>query len=259
MNSHTIRHRTIAFLLGVLCYLPISARVPAAEAIEIESHEYLETIGEAQQVIQWCVEKTDNTRMLWKNKNEFSVIQSSGRYDSVMWKGINLSEETSISALRKGDTIIIEGKLKGVPIDKTVTIDAVPWYQSMSWSLRNLVLSGNEKLVFWTLRPDTFKEHKMVARKTGEEEIQINGTTHSTVKLEVRLKGLLSPFWHSTYWYRKDDAVWLRYEGPSGPPGNPMIVIEYRHTNDRCNIEPVPMSANQGFHGSHNAHGQAGE
>jgi hypothetical protein len=203
---------------------------------DIESHEYMETVGDAQQVIQWCVEKSDDTRMLWKTRDECSLIETSGPYATVRWRDTNTADNTSITALREGNAIVIKGMLNGIPIDHAVAIDEAPWFQSMSWSLHSLILSRDEQTEFWALRPDTMKAHKLVAKKAKKETLHIGGDTVPAIRIEVRLKGMLSPFWHSNYWFRRTDGVWLRYEGPSGPPGRPPIVIEYRKPSDPCNI-----------------------
>jgi len=239
------KRRVLPSALTAMCLLLAIATAREARCAETESHEYLETIGDNQQIVNWCVEKSDNTRMFWKNDYEFSVIQSSGTYASISWEGTNRKDDTTISAHRQGDTIVLEGTLRGDPISKTMAIDAAPWYQSLSWSLRRLVLSDDKQTEFWTLRPDTLEKHKMVAKKMGEEEVQIEGVSVPAIRLEVRLKGMLSPFWSSTYWYRKTDGVWLRYEGPSGPPGKPMIFIEYRKATALCSGQSQLPAAGQ--------------
>lgn len=260
MNTDTPNktRRALTLALTAFCLLITIAAARQAWCAETESHEYLETIGDTRQIVHWCVEKSDNTRMFWKNEDEFSVIQSSGPYASISWEGTNRKDDTTISAHRQGDTIVLEGTLRGDPISKTVAIDTAPWYQSLSWSLRRLVLSDDTQIEFWTMRPDTLEIHKMVARKKGEEEMPIEGATGPVVKLEVRLKGMLSPFWSSTYWYRKTDGVWLRYEGPSGPPGKPMIHIEYQKSTARCNSRNQWPSAGQLENGSQGTHDQTG-
>jgi hypothetical protein len=232
--THKKKVRVLTSALTAMCLLLTITVAREAWCTETESHEYLETIGDTRQIVNWCVEKSDNTRMFWKNENEFSVIQFSGTYASISWEGTNRKDDTTVSAHRQGNTIVLEGTLRGDPIKKTMAIDEAPWYQSLSWSLRRLVLSDDKQTEFWTLRPDTLEKHKMVAKKMGEEEVQIEGVSVPAVRLEVRLKGMLGPFWSSTYWYRKTDGVWLRYEGPSGPPGKPMILIEYRNSTAHC-------------------------
>ena len=229
---------TVALLLSF-------AMARLAGCAEIESYEYLETVGDTQLAVQWCAEKSKNTRLLWQTRDEVSLIETRGPFDTARWHGRNTAENTDISAFRQGDAILVKGKLKGKAIDKTIAIDAAPWFQSMSWSLRSLVLSKDEQLELWTLRPDTLKAHKLVARKIGTEELQIGEKTVAGIKIELRVKGLLGPFWSSYYWFRETDGVWLRYKGVSGAAGNPALRIEYQRPSAPCDIATAALTAQQ--------------
>jgi hypothetical protein len=46
--------------------------------------------------------------------------------------------------------------------------------------------------------------------------------------VELRLGGVLALFWKSSSWFRRSDGVFLRFEGPSGPPGAPAVVVGNR-------------------------------
>ncbi len=253
--ARTLPKRTTALIAAMLLSL---AMARPAGCAEIESYKYLETVGDTRQPIQWCVEKSENTRLLWQTRDEVSLIETRGPFDTARWHGRNTAEDTDISAFRQGDTIRIKGKLKGKAVDKTIAIDNAPWFQSMSWSLRRLVLSDDEQMELWTLRPDTMKAYKLVARKIGKEELQIGGKTVTGINIEIRLKGLLSPFWSSHYWFRETDGVWLRYKGVSEAAGNPALRIVYQGPSAPCDIAAAVLANSQPFPESHDMHGRTG-
>lgn len=238
MTLNTTRRMTA--LIGAIL-LSLALARPAV-CTEMESYEYLETVGDIQQSIQWCVAKSENTRLLWHTQDEVSLIETRGPFDTEHWRGRNTAEGTSISAFRQGNTIHIQGQLKGNAIDKTIAIDAAPWFQSMSWSLRRLALSNDEQLELWTLRPDTLKAYKLVAQKIGKEALQIGDKTVVGIKIEIRLKGILGAFWSGQYWFRETDGVWLRYKGVSGTAGNPTIRIEYQRPSAPCDMAATDPS-----------------
>ena len=66
----------------------------------------------------------------------------------------------------------------------------------------------------------------MIANKEGEEEIKIGNKKYHTVKIKVTLKGWLSMFWHSYYWFRKNDGVFVKFEGVRGGPFTPKTTIQ---------------------------------
>ena len=251
--------RAIRWIVSLSALILLSwASVPETWCADIESHSYLKTLGNKQLEIQWCVEKSENTRMLWKTSEEYSLIETKGPFATTRWQGANETEDTSIVALRNGDSITIQGVFKGEPIDRTTSIDAAPWFQSMSWSLRSLILCDDAQMEFWTLRPDTMKAYKLVAKKIQKEALQVGGKTLSAIKIEVRPSGILSPFWHSYYWFRETDGVWLGSKSPSGPPGKPHITIEYRRPSQACTISAEIPSPRQLSNGSHDTHDQTG-
>ena len=100
--------------------------------------------------------------------------------------------------------------------------DALPWYQATSLSLRDLVSSPERERRFWTIRLDTLTVHQLKATKKGVER---SGTDDPLLRIRLSLPGLLAPFWQSDYWFTLPEAVFFRFEGPSGPPGSPQTIV----------------------------------
>ena len=118
--------------------------------------------------------------------------------------------------------------MNGKAIDGTKQIDGLPWYQTVTFSLRPMVMSKEQDSVsFWTLRPDTLALVKLRAIKETEEQIQVNNSTVKAQRVRVTPDNeLLSFFWQGNYWFRSQDGVFVKFEGINGPPGTPKTVIE---------------------------------
>ena len=131
-----------------------------------------------------------------------------------------------IIAARKGDSIHIEGMRFGKEYSKTINIDERPWYQPLSFSLGDFLDSGATKTSFWIIRADEIKVIALTAEKMGAEDVFFNGSGIPAQKIEVRADGFYSSFWHATYWYRKSDNLFLRYQSTHGLPGSAETIVE---------------------------------
>ena len=88
-----------------------------------------------------------------------------------------------------------------------------------------MATSDETQQVFWTIRYNTLKAHKVKAIKKGVESIASIDGPKELLHIRLSLTGLLSPFWKSDYWFSLPEFVFYRFKGPSGPPGSPMTVI----------------------------------
>ena len=109
----------------------------------------------------------------------------------------------------------MRGRLKGRSIDKTFEIDASPWYQATSLSLRDLVASDETERLFWTLRLDTLGAHKIRAIKQGMQTVETAGQPETVLRIRLTLPGLLAPFWKSDCWFSMPEGIFFRFEGPA--------------------------------------------
>ena len=144
--------------------------------------------------------------------------------ETVSWL-LREKKNTEIRVERNGNTLHIYGKEAGNYLDETYTIDQRPWYQPLSYSLTRFLFSEDESVSFWTIRQDTLDLVSIEAKKIGLETIVINNEEVPAIKVEIRLAGFLSPFWHATYWYREENGQFLKYSAVSGPPGSDKTMI----------------------------------
>lgn len=225
---------TLVFFYGLTCC--------PARAAAVESYRYEEIIGGVVKGIRWCVNKSEPVRLLYQNKEEKYITRTDESSATVEWEMEKKSEDTCLHARRQPRAIVIQGRLKGRRIAKELTIDDAPWYQATSWSLRAFVLSSQDEIRFWTVRNETLEVHKIRAVKKHHEILDLNGKKEDAVQVELRLTGLLAPFWKSSYWFRATDGVFLRFEGPSGPPGSPVMVVEYRGPAAPCKLRALELT-----------------
>ena len=116
---------------------------------------------------------------------------------------------------------------------KTLKIDGTDWYQASSLSLCGFVASAEKETIFWTIRSDTLTGHQIKAVKQSVETVDVKGSMQKAVRIELSLTGLLSYFWKSDYWFSVHEGVFLKFQGPSGPPGSPVTTI----THTQCSSE----------------------
>lgn len=223
---------------------------------ELEAHGYISTKGDERAKILWCLDKSHPNRLYYRENDAWSITQTNKFSDTYCWTNVDTAGKAKIHAERRGNLIIIEGQQNGEQIRKEIAIDNAPWYQATSWSLRRFIVSGEKRVQFWSIRPDKLKAYKINAIRECEEILPIKNSRFRAVRVELRLKGMLAPFWRSRYWFRKKDGVFLRFEGPGGPPGAPQLVVEYHENSPKYNMIEIQVLTHKLDYCSHDAHGQ---
>jgi hypothetical protein len=213
-------------LLTVCLGTDFAAAAPSGTMTREEVHYYREVVGTAVRNVQWRLRKGEHLTLTYTSPIEKNVTTTDREYETLSWHVIRDNGRTDFLARRDGDTIVVHGRFKGAPLDRTLNIDEAPWYQAISLSLRGLLASGDTDRVFWIIRYDTLKVHKIKAIKSGTERLQADeGRLRTLAHIRLTLTGLLAPFWKSDYWFTTPGDVFYRFQGPSGPPGAPMITI----------------------------------
>lgn len=216
-----LRSVRFALLLATLCLLS----PPTAGAAGPQTFHYLQRTGEQSQSFSLTLEPGPPLRLKAEGPRERHQTVMESDYSTRRWQLTQSAEGTDIQARREGDSLLLSGRLRGEPVERRQAIDAAPWYQALSISLRNLLDQRVGALEFWTLRPDTLEVHKVRAVRQALETLEIDGEPVAAWRIELRLTGLKALFWRSHYWLRQSDGVFLRYRGPSGPPGQPLTEV----------------------------------
>ncbi len=176
-------------------------------------------------VLDWRLEEDEPFRLVADIGAERDITRVDSRLATKSWQVSDPENDSDFRVWREGDELRFEGRFRGEPLDRTEKIDPAPWYQALSISLRPLIDASSSEMEFWSLRPGTLGAHKLRVSRQGEEVLEVLGEKAPAVKLEIRLTGLKSMLWSCHYWLRKSDGLFLRYEGPSGPPGWPMTRV----------------------------------
>lgn len=217
------RINAICVLLGMILAFCTSIESTASISLlplDPSQAHYLEVTGGDRKPFDWKVTQRGDG-------NVVVVMESNGvRFENfcrktgetLEWRYSN-GAQTQIFAKRTENQIIIHGTRLGKPVDEIIEIDERPWYQPLSYSLRNFLFSDQQQTSFWTIRTETLDVHALNAKKIREEKIDTVAGPTIANHVEVRLDGILSALWHATYWYRGVDGLFLRYHSVHGAVG----------------------------------------
>ncbi|MDT8421909.1 MAG: hypothetical protein RQ754_15895 [Desulfuromonadales bacterium] len=189
------------------------------------STRYLETTGEEQKIFQLTLHATTPLTLTYQNDKESGLTTFGPDLATRHWQLESADHQTRIAAVRRNETLSIEGTLSGEPIMRTLDLGDLPWYQALSVSLRAIIEHPQGPREFWILRPDTLDLHHMQVSELIARTLELEGQVIPTWRLTIRLTGWQSYLWHAHYWLRQTDGRFVKYEGVSGPPGTPATVI----------------------------------
>lgn len=189
-----------------------------------EHYMYTENNGGKHDVFAWGLLLSEYATVVSESDNERSVNNCRLNGETTRWE--IKKTDMDVVAVRQEKTIVFRGKMQGRAVEQTIAIDGLPWYQPLSFSLRNFLQSKKDSVDFWMIRPDKLEPVKMRATRQSSEKIEVNKREENAVRVEVRLTGLLAGLWSCQYWFRQEDGVFLKYEGVHGPPGTPKTVIQ---------------------------------
>lgn len=225
-----------AFSFACLTMLLIPCAAQAAQ----EQHRYRESTGANTTQFDWTMDRADGIRILASEPASRFLTQCNDDGSTVPWQ-IN-DTQRNIQARREGDRLLLSGTAAGQTYAEAHDLDAAPWYQALSYSLRVWLASDAERVEFWTLRPDTLDAVKLRARRMGVEPLETRGGPVQAIHVELRANGVLAPFWKADYWFRADNRLFIRYQGVNGLPGTPETVIELLPAANAARTASIPSS-----------------
>jgi hypothetical protein len=215
-------HHWLLWLLAISLTIAVTIAGFPVYASHDEVYRYREESGDTIKDVQWHLTKDDQYTLTCSSPDAKHITVTDNKYNTRRWQMSSTDGDTLLMAERTGQTIAIHGRFEGHTVDKILTIDDHPWYQATSLSLREFVASADTQRLFWTIRLKTMKIYKLKAIKKDVEPSEANG---DLLHIRLTLPGLLSPFWKSDYWFALPDGVFYRFQGPSGPPGSPLITV----------------------------------
>lgn len=203
----------------VLCLLP--GLVTAAQ----ERHRYLEITGGKAIQFDWSAEQYAGGLRIVASEpgKQFLTLCDTDGVTSY-W---HLSDALhDIQAERNGDRLVLHGSRYGQTYTEEHRLDASPWFQAMSYSLRAWLATDAESIEFWSLRPDTLEPVKLQATRLDNQRIETRAGSMEAIPVRVRAVGLLAALWKADYWFRAADRVFVRYQAVNGLPGTAETIIE---------------------------------
>ena len=215
-----------AFFCGLLLHLFLSCPCQSSAAEVLEQHLYQRSFGTKISTIAWQRLAGESERIVSEIGSEIDETEMGANLATRAWQISDPEKNTHLRIERQGERLRLKGRFKGERIEDEKRIDEAPWFQTMSISFRPFLASEDKQIRFWFVRPDTLDVHKLRAEKQGFEELLIQGLPVRAQNLELRLSGLAAPFWKANYWFRAEDHLFLRYQGPGGLPGTPKIEVE---------------------------------
>lgn len=91
------------------------------------------------------------------------------------------------------------------------------WYQPLGFCFFDFACSEDTSRQFFMVNQKDLEPVKMVIKKKGTEIINLHNKEVPALKAELRLSGILAPFWSGTYWLNPENGILLRYIGTFGP------------------------------------------
>lgn len=206
--------------------LPLLALVlVAAPLAAAERHVYRETRGDTVSSYVWVLAaEGDQYRITFTSPNETFMNDCDADGSTRRWRMQNARVEAQ--AHREGDAIVLSGRRDGKVVERRIEIGDEPWYQPLSYSLRQFARSGKATTRFWMLRPDTLAPVRLKAERAGRETIDTAHGPAPADKVRISTTGLLTGLWHAHYWFDAKTGVFLRYEGVNGLSRDAKTVIQ---------------------------------
>ncbi len=194
-------------------------------ADQVEMYRYQQRTGSQVDYFDWRLNRSATLHLQTRQEMELTETKFNSDLSTLSWKIQNPDSRTDLMVERRGNTLVMEGTFKGEVISNEVPIDAAPWYQALSVSLRQFVDLEKETVHFWTIRADTLDVHRLQVSRQKTTSLTVGNRSVATVQLKIQPAGWRAPFWSANYWLREDDGVFLRYQGRSGPPGMPLTSV----------------------------------
>lgn len=217
--------KTIVFTTGWMALLVLAVCV---DGMALEHHLYRKQVGSQGHQhfeLTYFDAPQNSVRVNSKEGLEWAWCDDAGA--TLRWQVNTGANGTDVDVVRQDNTLHLTGTLDGDKLNKTISLDNLPWYQILSWSLRGFLKSDRTSTQFWSLRPGTYKVFKMQVENLGVTTIEHNGFETPALLLRIRPTGLLASLWHGDYWFDPKSLVFLRFEAATGPPGSGKTRIEH--------------------------------
>jgi len=176
------------------------------------------TSGDEEWFVKWDIHETaEHLEMIRSDFTGERIFLSD--YSGCIYNFIYKNEDNEIffSGTRNGLDIEVSKSSNENRKVRTIKPENTYWYQPLGLCFFDFVLSLDERRDFFFINPATLKPVYMNIQNKGTDYIVIQGKVKKSMKAEIRLNGLLSPFWRGQYWLCSETGIILRYSGTFGP------------------------------------------
>ena len=199
---------------------------PAGAVNTNQSYLYQERNGVKVKEFLWNRSSSTQEELVTVNEEGATLVNHCDLSGQTLAWHFKQGTLIDIHARREGNLLKLTGILRGERVERTEPLDDRPWYQTLSFSLRGFLSSGEGRRSFWMIRSDNLELVSIQAEKMGIEEVLVLGWKVQAQKVEIRKEGIFASLWHGDYWFRVGDNLFVRYQGVHGPPGTPETLVQ---------------------------------
>lgn len=195
-------------------------------AVMAQSCLYRESRGTQVKEFQWHHRSSALEELVTVQEEGADFVNHGDRSGQTLAYHFRQGMDTDIHVRRESNLLQVSGILRGKKVERTESIDDRPWYQPLSFSLREFLKTDERRRSFWMIRNDTLELVTIQAEKRGVEEVLVSGRRVMARRVEIRKTGFFASLWHGDYWFRMEDDLFVRYQAVHGPPGTPETVVQ---------------------------------
>lgn len=219
-----------ASLFSIATCLSLWGQEPSSQMVYV----YNKVVGNYQSQSTWTVREEENQLHIeGKSLSGQTIIISSTDRHTKSFTYQSKNGRNDYKIYRDGPYLVAMGTIGGQPMQRSYNIRHRLWMQEFDFSLKPFILSQERAIKFYIIHPKKLSMHHMVAKKQRQEELLLNGTRHSTIKVKVSLTGFKGMFWSAKLWFDRNSGDLLKYvanEGPSTPTGVITLLSKKKET-----------------------------
>jgi hypothetical protein len=141
-----------------------------------------------------------------------SIVLMDNSFNTLRWEMTAASNNTRVISVLENHTIHVTGMLKGKPVDKTFTMDPLPWFQEWQTGCVELIKQGKKEFYFYSIDPDINVLTKFKGAYLKDETIIINNKKVDALHYKIGLDGLFSALMDGNFWYNKNTGNYIKSE-----------------------------------------------
>jgi pimeloyl-ACP methyl ester carboxylesterase len=167
---------------------------------------------------------------------ERHLVRNDSNLDTQFWRLSDPAAGTDLSVTRVGNCLVAAGSFKGQPTLGSFPVDDAPWRQSIDFAAPDLLAAdGRAETEFWLLKSYDIQPLKMRLAKEAAETLKLGGADVPTVRMKLTVDGVPEQFYHSIYWYRASDGLFVKYQGKRDIEREPTItwLVDERREDQR--------------------------